>query len=164
MSNRNVPIARRVLTQAGFDPSAQPDEFQLEQIRRAIATDSIPLPLVIRMLKAKNAPTQLRNTPFTYTDINGYTPGLLIPTNPDRLGFIIANPTYNANWYFSYGYPLPIQNVNISVPFLGIPISALSAYQESNGTISMDDLYAWSDTAGAILLGYESAFAFEGDT
>jgi hypothetical protein len=156
--------ARAFANQPAFDPIRQPDEIQLAELRHAIANNSVPLAEVIRLLQSRNAPAQLRNTPRTYTDVAGFTPSILIEANPNRLGWVLANCNQAANLYFSYGYPIVSTLALLGIQYLGIQIAPAGIYQESNGTISMDDIYVWSDTAGGTALGYEGVLAIESKT
>lgn len=153
------PIARRGGQGAGFDPSLHPDEQQFARLRRAIETNSIPLALLVELLDRRSAPVQLNNTPRTYQDVAGFTPGILIEMNTQRAGFIVVNSNETANVFISYGYPV----TDFAGNLLGIPLTPLTTFQEANGTISIDDIYAWSDTAATTILAYESVIAIAGE-
>lgn len=151
---------QRPVRAAPFDPSHMPDEAILARLREMAARRSIPFELAFRLLEAKNAPTQLRNTLRTYVDIAGYTPQILVEANPQRMGWLIFNSNLFGNTYFSYGPPIMFNGGAGIVP-LGVQIPVGSFFQEANGTISMDDIYSWSDNPTNTCTAYEAVLAVE---
>jgi len=160
----NRPFRTRMAAGAGavtpFDPSHMPDEAILARIREMAERRSIPFALAFRLLEAKNAPTQVRNTLRTYTDVASYTPSILVEANPERISWLIFNSNTYGNVYFSYGPPIMFNPGGGSIP-LGVQVPIGSFYQEANGTISMDDIYTWSDNPGNACAAYEGVLAVE---
>lgn len=151
-------LLTRAPLDAPFDPNRYPDQMVMARILRMAETNMVPFGLLISLMQARNAPPQLRQTPRLIVDATGFDPEILIETNPQRMAFTVSNVSGAANVFFSYGYPITTQNG----AFAGIQLGPGQSYQEANGTISMDDIYAWSDTAQAAILGYEGVLAIEG--
>jgi hypothetical protein len=149
---RGAPLA--------FDTSRQPDELQFERLRRRFADHFMPLEEVVALLDSKNVPPQLRHTPFVQVlaeVTNANPPKLLIPANPARMGYMIVNPSTSADLWFSYGAPIYQAGV-----WLGTPIGKEDHFEESNGTVAIDDLYVWTtNSIGNVCLGYEGVLAIE---
>lgn len=144
---------------------AQPDESSMAQ---SLDRGHIPFEEVIALLNQRNIPPQLRQVPYVALQQPANSPVLLIPSNPNRMSFIISTPgppseTDTANYLFSYGFPLKDNLGN----FIGIPISqnVSGLFQEGNGTVSIDDLYVFAnnltDATLANFIGYEGVLAVE---
>jgi hypothetical protein len=82
------------------------------------------------------------------------------------MSFVIGNPDGGANAttiFFTYGSPVPQP-----VSFFGMPIPAQETYQESNGSVSIDDIFVLVDIIPAVgqpgtnILAYEGTLAIEG--
>jgi hypothetical protein len=144
----------------------QPDQKQFQELAQAVARGEIPLGKVIELLDNRNVPPQLKQTIFMKTIASAVTPpARLIPTNKNRMSFIVcfidsalASPSIVL---LTYGPP--------AAPNIGIPIlSPNNPYGESNGTISIDDLYVSpfnnannATTYPATVFGWEGTLAIE---
>jgi len=141
-----------------FNPRRQPDQLVMARVQELVAEHLIPFDLAFRLLQARNAPTQLRQTPRMVLDVNGFTPQILIQNNPQRMSFTVTNVSQLGNVFFAYGDPVNDTNG----VFIGIELTPGQTFQEANGTVSTDDIFAWSDTANVTILGYEGVIAIEG--
>lgn len=137
--------------------SVQPDETQLGLQRRGAASGHVGFNDVLRYLNAKNVPPQLRQTPYiAKLDAIGQ-PKLLIPANPNRMSFIVS---YNGSDQIVFSYNFPVGIVN----GLGITVVTGSFFQEGNGTVSIDDIYVYTNNMADLdtpILGYEGVLAVE---
>jgi hypothetical protein len=112
-----------------------------------------------RALKLKNLPPLVRQVPFVQQIVTAGDVHILIPQNIYRMGFTVANPqTSIGNVTFAYG------NFVSSVGGfpLGIVLGIENFFQESNGTVSIDDIYVTGDTDGMYVVGFEASLAIEG--
>lgn len=150
---------RRTPRPEAFNPRQMPDQLIMAQALALAESNMVPFGFLVKLMQARNAPPQLRQTPRIYADKAGFTPFPLIETNPQRMSFIIANSNVSGeNIFFSYGFPVSTPNGALA----GIELAGGQSYQEANGTISMDDIYVWSDTPGGVILAYEGVLAIEG--
>lgn len=148
--------------------SYQPDETSMARVKQRHA---IPFDMVQQFVNHKEIPPQCRLVPYVLNEADPGIPNLLIPANPNRMGFIIGVLSATSeggvgNTYFSYGPPIR----DINGGFIGIPLSsdidatAPTIFQESNGTVSIDDIYVFLDQFGitAAFLAYEILLTIEG--
>ncbi len=143
----------------------QPDMVQIANLTRALAAGEISFQDVVKALDNNNVPPQLRQVPFikvlaSATD----TPKNLIPNNPNRMGFLLSfidsGGSASAAVLWTYG-ARPAPNV-------GIPLLSYGVYGESNGTVSIDDIWVHPLNLGSVvvnypayILGYEGSLAIE---
>lgn len=157
----------------------QPDEIRPHELehRRTIPLDV----LYSRMQRNSNVP-KLRNTPYfkRFTTADILAPYLLLPANPNRMGFRLCVGTffggevggYELRWTYNY----PIRNnplggfdgFDISGPNIGafFPNGSIPAIQQ-NGTVSVDDIFVTLNELNHIdpakrfisVIGYESLLA-----
>jgi hypothetical protein len=160
-----MPPQRRDLLTPG-PGGYQPDIAQFGALARAVARGEIPFGDVISLLDNHNVPPQLKQTIFMKTIASAASPpALLIPTNKNRMSFIIcfidSGLVSPSIVLLSYGAP--------AAPNIGIPIlSPNNPYGESNGTISIDALYVSpfnnannATTYPATVFGWEGTLAIE---
>lgn len=147
----------------GYAPAAV-DLLHGENVQRQIARQgTVPLETVIDNLTAHNLPPQLVQGSFIVwiTAAGRAGQALLIPKNPLRQGFLVANFTGSQEVLFSFDAPL---DVGAGV-LAGIPMGGY--YQEANGSVSTNDIYVFcNDAAGSYpipLLGYEANLSIVGN-
>jgi hypothetical protein len=149
-------------------PAADPGAVQPDQIAAANVLEGrmIPLKQATDELYNANILPQLRQAPFVGRVTVAGVPVLLIPSNTRRMAFLIANVTSNYFLFFSYGFPVGDDGAGFP---LGIPINPLTAWQEANGTVSVDEIWVWPGHPLPLvsglpfsLLGYEGTLALEG--
>lgn len=118
---------------------------------------------IMDRISANNLPPQLVQVPFVVKITADLTPALLIPKNPNRQSFIISLVSTSVPWGGSYDAPLL---VGAQQP-AGLAFASPSQWQESNGSISMNDLYVWTINSGASFpqwfIGYEGRLSVTGN-
>lgn len=141
----------------------QPDESSLSHLRGEMRGRMRSFDQVVKEVDARNIPPQLRQTPYLSPVMTvDNQPYLLIPSNPNRMSFLVSAPFNNGGiYFFSYGYP-----VKSGANYVGVPIAnaASGFFQEGNGTVSIDDIYVFfNGNAGsnAAFIGYEGVLAVE---
>lgn len=129
-----------------YRPPFQPDELALQRLLNALRRNGIPFDEVIARLDAQNLPPQLVQSPHLAVLQFTGVPVLLLPKNPNRQSFIVANSS-GVQLAISYDAPLimPIAGGGI----LGVPLSINSFYSESNGSISINDIFVGSNSTSA---------------
>jgi hypothetical protein len=144
--------------------NVSPEAQQFAALARQFAHGNIPLDEVVAQLDNRNVPPQLKQVPFSVTLASASdTPKLLIKENKNRMGFLLAytdTALTGGVVLFSYGgRPAP----NVGIPLVdGVP------YGESNGTVSINDIYIYPFNVGAnpatyplTVIGYEGTLAIE---
>jgi hypothetical protein len=130
------PRARAIAFQAGNFP----DQRQLEFVGRQ--AQSVPqVADVIDSLNARNLPPQLNQVPFIVSVTANDTPTLILPKNVRRQSWLLALSDFTHEWQWSYDFPMSVQSTGI--PFCGFPQLAPAIFGEANGSISINDIYAW---------------------
>lgn len=143
-------------SQPFYSPQGHPDT--VAQANVTLGTN-VPIADVISSLQNANAPPQLRQAPFSIiTSATVNTPQLLLPQDVNRMSFYIANPNQSGNLYFSFDQPSLL-----NLTYLGIPITPRTAFAESNGAVSMNDIWIWADVASLAVLAYQGKLAIEGN-
>src|SRR5215469_706521 len=148
-------------SQTAFSPEAA----QFAELAIAAARGAVPMWEVIARLDNRNVPPQLKQTPFMATLASATdTPKLLIPENRNRMSFLLAyidaglaSPSLIL---FSYG--------GRPAPNVGLPLASADPYGESNGTISIDEIWIHPlnnvnnhATYPIVCFGYEGSLAIE---
>lgn len=115
----------------------QPDQGSINFERTQMRGGMLPFDEVLKILNARNIPPQVRQTPYYVTFTSTTDIKLVIPANPQRMGFIFGfvSPALTDTDFvmLSYGPP-PTRTAGLPIPHLG-------SFQEGNGTVSIDDLY-----------------------
>lgn len=146
-----------------YTPEPAADVMLQARLMRAFKAGFISLEDVITALSQKNLPPRVRQVPFPFL-LTDTQPHILIPQSLDRMAFIVANPDPGApNIIMSFDMPLVTDNSGASAAFFGVPIAASSFYQESNGTVSVNDIYVQlTDATNPVwVIGYEGHLALE---
>lgn len=146
-----------------YDPQGFSDEQQFADQQQAFAANNIPLSEVIERLDNMNVPPQITMAPFfqKFTTIN--VPQLLLPYNRNRMAFIIVNTSLAAVgdvMNFSFGRPTIFSAGNP----VGITLTAGQIYQEGNGTVTINEIWAWGTTIAStfFILAYEGTLSIAG--
>jgi hypothetical protein len=141
---------------------AQPDQIALETVRRNVANGVAPFASVIDELTAHNLPPQFAQATFLAIIPSVGVPGaqLLIPKNSRRRqSFIVSNFLGRNNVLFSFDKPIDIGTTNHTGA--GIPMG--NYYQETNGAVSINDIWVFCNDPGEsypfYMLGYEGGMA-----
>lgn len=119
-------------------PSFQPDQGSMAAVADSRIGKANSFNQQIELLDNRNVPPQLKQVPYTVT-LNAATdpPQLLLPENKNRMSFIVVFTDSGlgspAVVLLTYGFP--------PLPGFGIPLVSLSTYGESNGTISIDEIW-----------------------
>lgn len=149
----------------GFDPNAQPDEFEVAKLRKDIrARGIIDIGAYLDYLAATNMPPQLVQGPFPQNITAPGQPVLLIPKNRRRQSWRVSNWTNAGVILYSFGYPISFGNL-----FAGIPVPAQDSDEELNGSVSINDIWIWTNDPQAALtypipvLGYEGGLSIAGN-
>lgn len=160
----NVPKAHDKdprFTREPYSTRYQADQEQFARLEDNLRSQGVEsLEHVFRHLRLKNLPPQVRQVPFVVGplvaagDIH-----ILIPQNLRRMGFTVANPQ-TAGTFVTFSYGNFVSTV-LGAP-LGISLAAGDFFQESNGTVSINDIYVTGDTPGMFIIGYEASLAIEG--
>ena len=141
-------------------PSFQPDEGSIGALDRNMRGNVESFDDIIKRLNNNNIPPQLRQVPYVVQLASAVdVPKLLIPENKNRMSFIVsfidtafATPALTL---ITYGPP-PMAGI-------GIPLLSVVPYGESNGTISIDDIYISPFNNGNNLISYPvTIVAYEG--
>lgn len=145
----------------------QPDMMDKSAFVERMRGKMVPFDDVIRYLDNKNVPPQLREVSYVQYNIGNNDVRLILPANPNRMGFILAQPqtanTATLLASMSYGFPNKDNNGN----FIGIPFAngGTGTFQEGNGTVSIDDIYVFCNGLDAevtiSILAYEGVLAVE---
>jgi len=136
------------------------DEIEQELLENGI----VQISDIIKYLRAHNTPPQLVQVgyPGLITAAGVSKAIQLVPKNPDRMSLLVCNPTSNGNITFSYDAPINLGSVG-----LGNPVQTESSYPESNGSVSINAIYAWSDNDTATfpipLIAYEGVLSIAGN-
>lgn len=148
----------------GYSPRYQVDELQLASLLLAFNAGAIALEDVIDRVNFDYQIPGVRNVPYVAQVTAAETPVLLIPANPKRVSFIMANISFGVAIavFYSFGFP----PLSTDQPFVGgnawgIPFPTFPfVIGPKNGTISLDDIYI---TAAAVpAFTAFTALAYEG--
>jgi|SRR5215469_6872688 len=149
-----------------FDPSLQPDQAQFRAIREQMdSTEFVELRDAIDQALALNMPPQLRQAPSTFRFTANNVPQLLIPHNRERMAILVASVEISSTTgglFFSFDPPVGKDPVTGAL--LGVPVPSTTFYQETNGSVSMNDIWVWTTNAPANCLCYEGTLSLEGKT
>lgn len=155
----------------GFDQGYAPlavDLLHGERVQREIADAGlVPMEAVLENLTAHNLPPQIiQGGTLQYITAQGRAGQvLLIPKNPWRQGFLVANFTGSAGVLFSFDQPFDTGITGFQLA--GIPMGGY--YQEANGSVSTNDIWVFCDADPAEvsypipILGYEAQLSITGN-
>lgn len=142
--------------------SSPPDIEQLSRVRK-FTQFLTPLASLMDRLSAHNLPPQLVQVTFWLKVTADNAPALLIPKNPRRQSFAISLVSTTVPFGGSYGNPISLA---IGLPG-GLSFGSPQVWQESNGSVSINDLYVWTINSGAVFpqyfIGYEGLLAPSGN-
>jgi hypothetical protein len=148
-----------------FSPRNAVDlEYATDLRRREQGQNIVPIADVIDLLTAHNRPPQLVQAGYIGQILAAGVADaiMLVPKNPHRQSMKIANPSPNGNVTFSYDAPLAIGGFG-----MGIPVAAGTYDEESNGSVSINAIYVWSDQATATfpisVIAYEGVLSVVGN-
>jgi hypothetical protein len=134
------------------------------QLERDLEGGYVPLSDIINFLTARNRPPQLVQAAY-YTLITGLgvaNKKLLVPKNPLRQSIKISNPSALGNITFSYDSPILLAGMG-----MGIPVASGTYDEESNGSVSINGIWVWSDQASATfpipVIAYEGVLSVAGN-
>lgn len=147
---------------------AASDLLHEANVQDAIAREGlVPLSAVIPALTAHNLPPQLVQGSFLkrITGPGRKGAALLIPRNPLRQGFLVANFIAAPGVLFSFDAPIDMNDGVIGETLAGIPMGGY--YQEANGSVSTNDIYVFTNDPTAPfpipMLGYEANLSIVGN-
>lgn len=142
-----------------YTPLTQADQVQFAELSSSFSRGMHPLGEAVANLNSRNLPAQLRQVAFSVV-ATSTVPRLLIPMNPYRMSWLVTPASPTGLLLFSYGFPV-MRPGGAGGSFLGIPVGA--SFQETNGTVSIDDIYVFTVTGNPDLrcLGYEGTLAIE---
>lgn len=146
----------------GYSPTYQADQLQNFRRQQNMRNNSIPLSEAVRQANKRFNISSVRKVsyvPYFFAGLLGIGPGngahLLIPRNPDRVNFYVANLNGSGNTiYVSFGAPTG----GIVSAVTGIPIQDGLTFSEINNTVSTDDIWISYDGFPLIntsVMGYE---------
>jgi len=140
----------------GYRPDVLGDERAINEMQQRAARGVVPFEDVIARLDNPNLPPGVKQGSFL-AQINAFgTDGAvrLIPMNPFRKGLLISNFIGANLILFSFGQPI---NTGTGIG-AGVPLTP--CYQETNGTISIDDIWVFCNDSTVdfplYVLGYEA--------
>lgn len=155
--------------------------FQPDEIANQLEGIEVPFADVVRYLDSRNIGAQVRNTWYCsyYALAKTNKPEILIPSNKNRMGFLVFNyePISGTRNQFSFGPPIPYKDpLSANNHWLGISIPTTSSVfpnnffpLSNNGTVSIDDIYIIWDplsfgpgTKNSAIIGVEQLLAPEG--
>jgi hypothetical protein len=151
-----------------YSPDIQADEANILAVKRAFANNNIELSDAIDRLDNANLPPQIHMVPFIQRIQTINTPVKILNYNPKRMAFMIVNTNTLTvdNLIMSFDYP--VGNVAGQGP-TGIIIPPGQIYQESNGTVTVNDIWVWTyaltapiNVNGLTALAYEGTLAISG--
>jgi len=149
----------RIFTR-GFDPRGEPDQRIIQQ-HRARSASVVPINEVFERLYAKNLPPQLVQAQYFILLQATQTPMQLLFKNPRRQSFIIGN---FGDTVINFAYDFPVQIA--AATYGGIPIASGAYYTESNGSISINDIWVWATGAPVFpypIIAYEGTLSMSGN-
>jgi len=153
----------------GFNSNQQVDEQNFARLRESVKRNGIAdVAGYLHLLDAFNLPAQLVQAGFPGQITAAGTPILLIPKTTVRQALQIGNGSDTANIRFSFDSPVQAGTTAGGVAqFYGMPIASASTYQESNGRISINDIWVWCNDTSAtypiFVLGYEGTLSLAGN-
>jgi hypothetical protein len=126
----------------GFDSERKPDQQRTNALRQALADFGIvDIGAFLGQLDAKNLPPQLVQTNFPQFIAAVATPVLLIPKNIRRRSFQVNNFASLGDIVFSYDAPMQMATIAGTALFAGTPVPQKTYFQESNGSVSINDIW-----------------------
>jgi hypothetical protein len=162
-SHSKDPSSVRV---APFAPDLHPDQAQFAKLRQQMDHgEYVELRRAEEAALALNMPPQIRQAPKVFRFTANNVPQLMLPRNRERMAIIVASVEVsgaNGGLFFSFDPPVGVDPV--SGLLLGIPVLSQQFYQETNGSVSMNDVWVWTNNQPANCLCYEGILALEGKT
>lgn len=143
---------------APYDPKFQADQDQFAAERAGIAARSEPFTDVIQGLRSSNAPSQVRNTPYTVILTAPFVPKMIIPANPNRVSWLLTSRVFQNTMEWTYNFPVG----NIGVAMIGNALPAGGVFQENGGSVSVDEIWVFvtdSTSLPQTVLAYEGVLS-----
>lgn len=142
--------------QRPYAPTRQMDELLLAQKRAASIGNTIPMSEAIEIASQTPAAQSRIQADYTQYLFQGKVldanPRILIPRNLNRSNWYVINNTVAKTIYVTFG-PVATQ----LTPVIGFPVLPGTWMGETNGVISINDIYIHSDVSAStfVVLGYE---------
>jgi len=150
-----------------YSPALLGDEVGLHDVRRGVGGGVVPMDEAVARATA-DIPPQLVQGSFLIQIKQFGTAGaqLLIPKNPNRLSFLVAN-FWQANLLmFSFDQPIGAA-IGAGSAGIGAGIPIGCQYQEQNGLVSINDIWVFcNDPAENYpfpVLGYQGQLSITGN-
>jgi hypothetical protein len=146
-----------------YDPRIDLWERGLTQEREQVAGGIVNIEKLLNYLTANNLPPQLVQATFVAQITAVNTPVRMIPKNKARQSLTVANHNSGVTGLvFSFDAP-----IKLAGNYAGIPIAASSSYSESNGTVTLNDVWVSdlnvNDPFPFYVIGYEGTLSITGN-
>lgn len=149
--NRAPNIAPAFGSRTPYSPRIQGDQASLESIRSRGDEHFIPWQEAIAFIEAKNLPPQINQVAYNVVATGSALP--ILPRNENRMSLLLVNT--NAARGFTFSFEAPSGGIMV-------PIGAGNIYQETNGTVSINEIWV-NATAGDVILAYEGTLSLTGN-